>query len=450
MKNKRPHIHRSSGVKFFILLIIGLGNILVASSQEGEEAYDLDDLISEALENNYDIRVSETDLEISEANNTRGNAGMLPSLMFESDFSNSFNDRTGSINQSGNLQNGVRLNWVLFNGFSAHVRKDRLETLEELADGQLAMVVENTIQAVVLAYYRTLFEQERLELFREIMQLSEDRLRYIKDRVDMGAATSYDTLQARTAYLSDKASFLDQEVQVISSLREVKYLTGMPEGENIELAGDLNFEPGDYALDQLLDQMENNNQSIRNQYLNLALRENQKIQERRSRSPSLSAGAGATHNLQPDAINDSQTTNQYPGDEDSYMSYYINFSLSFNLFDGNRVNRNIEIAEMEEEIARTNLEEMKHRLQNRLLNLYDTYRVRRELVEVGRENMETSRINMMRSEEKFRSGTINSFNYRDVQMSYMEASINYYRSVLNLVDTHTELVRITGGIVDEF
>ena len=149
-------------------------------------------------------------------------------------------------------------------------------------------------------------------------------------------------------------------------------------------------------------------------------------------------------------MNDIQTSTQYQGDADSYMSYYINFSLSFNLFDGNRVNRNIEIAEMEEKIARTNLEEMKHRLQNRLLNLYDTYRVRRELVEVGRENRETSRINMMRSEEKFRAGTINSFNYRDVQMSYLQASINYYRNVLNLVDTHTELVRITGGIVEEY
>ena len=423
----------------------------MVAAQENDDNYSLNDLVSEALENNYDIRISEADLEISEANNTLGNAGMLPSLMFEGGLNNSFNDWAGSISQSGNIQNGVRLNWVLFNGFSAHVRKDRLKKLEELAGGQLAMVVENTIQAVVLAYYRTLFEQERLELFREVMQLSEDRLKYIKDRVEMGAATSYDTLQARTSYLSDKASFLDQEVQVISSLREIKYLTGMPEGENIELTGDLDFDAQDYALDQLLDQMENNNQSIRNQYLNLALRENQKVQQKRSRYPSLSAGVGATHNLQPDALNDSQVaSNQYPGDADSYMSYYINFSLSFNLFDGNRVNRNIEIAEMEEEIARTNLEEMKHRLQNRLLNLYDTYRVRRELVEVGRENMETSRINMMRSEEKFRAGTINSFNYRDVQMSYLQASINYYRSVLNLVDTHTELVRNTGGIVDEF
>ena len=450
MANKRQHIWRFQGVKILLLVIVGWGSISLAGAQENGDTYSLNDLISLALENNYDIRVSETNLDISETHNTRANAGMLPSLMFESSLNNSFSDRSGSLSQTGNIQNGVRLNWVLFNGFSAHVRKDRLETLEELADGQLSMVVENTIQAVVMAYYRTLFEQERLNLFREIMQLSEDRLNYIKNRVDVGAATSYDTLQARTSYLSDKAAFLEQEVQVINRVREIKYLTGLPEGQDVSLAGELSFEADSYNLSVLLDQMENNNQSIRNQYLNLALIENHKIQQKRSRFPTLSAGAGANHNLQPDGLNDYQTTNQYPGDADSYMSYYVNFSLSFNLFDGNRVNRNINIAEMEETIEETNLEEMKHRLQNRLLNLYDTYRVRRELVQVGRENMRTSRVNMERSEEKFRNGSINSFNYRDVQLTYLQASVNYYRSVLNLVDTHTELVRITGGIVEEF
>jgi outer membrane protein TolC len=105
---------------------------------------------------------------------------------------------------------------------------------------------------------------------------------------------------------------------------------------------------------------------------------------------------------------------------------------------------------MEEAIGQTNLEEMRHRLKNRLLNLYDTYQVRRELVEVGKENMETSLVNMELTEEKFRAGAINSFNYRDVQLNYLQTSINYYRYILNLIDTHTELVRITGGIVEEY
>ncbi|PWE00241.1 TolC family protein [Marinilabilia rubra] len=428
-------------------LIFTVVSIWPVMGQNDDGNYSLDQLIVEALENNYDIRISEADLEIAELNNTLGNAGMFPTLSWESSLSNNFNDRYDNDNQTGSLQNGVRLNWMLFNGFSAHIRKDRLETMEELSGGNLALLVENTIQAVVMAYYRALFAEEQLTLLQEVMQLSEDRLQYMEDRVDLGAATSYEALQARTAYLTDKTAYLEQEVNVLSTLRELKYLIGKDEGEALELSGKLSFEARDYNLDELLSKIESSNQSIQNQYMNLALLEQQRVLQQRSRFPSLNANAGAGHNMMPESLN---SASDAPGFSDGYFSYFVNFSLSFTLFDGDRINRNVQIARMEEAIGQTNLEEMKHRLKNQLFNLFDQYRVRRELVEVGRENRETARVNMQLSEEKFRAGAINSFNYRDVQLSYLQTSINYYRSVLNLIDTHTSLVRITGGIVEEY
>ena len=428
-------------------LILALITVFSVSGQSSTDPYTLDQLIAEALANNYDIRISETDLDIAELNNSIGNAGMLPSLMWESSLNNSFNNRYDNDNQIGSLQNGVRLNWVLFNGFSAHIRKDRLETMEQLSGGNLALVVENTIQAVVMAYYRALFAQEQLALLREVMTVSQDRLTYTEDSRDLGTATSYEVLQARSAYLTDKTAYLEQEVALLRSIRELKYLTGMEENQVLNLSGELSIEAGDYALDELLSQLDVNNRSIQNQYLNLSLLEKQRLLNQRARFPSLSTTAGAGHNVQPESLNSANST---PGFSDGYFSYYANFSLSFTLFDGDRINRNIQIARMEEAIGQTNLEEMKHRLKNQLLNLYDAYNVRRELVGVGKENMETARVNMQLSEEKFRAGAINSFNYRDVQLSYLQTSINYYRSVLNLVDTHTDLVRITGGIVEEY
>lgn len=221
------HIIRHKVKKSLAILLITFLSISGVSAQETKAGYTLDQLISEALKNNYDIRVSHTDLDISQLRNTIGNAGMLPTLTWESSFNNSLNTRYGNEDPTGLLQNGVRLNWVLFNGFSAHVRKDRLETLEALSGGNLALVVENTIQAVVLAYYRALFEEEQLSLLREVMQLSEDRLQYVEDGVSLGTTSSYDALQARSAWLTDKAALLEQEVAVLTSVRELKYLTGM-------------------------------------------------------------------------------------------------------------------------------------------------------------------------------------------------------------------------------
>ncbi|MGQ1891882.1 TolC family protein [Thermophagus sp. OGC60D27] len=433
--------------KIFSYMILGVLSAMPLVAQEDGKGYTLDRLIVEALDNNYDIQVSKVDLEIAGVNNTVGNAGMLPSLMWQSSLNNSFNDRYDGENRTGFLQNGVSLNWVLFNGFSAHIRKDRLESLEQLAGGNLSLVVENTIQAVVMAYYRTLFVQKQLSLLKEIMELSADRLKYVEDRLGLGAATSYDVLQARTAYLTDKAAYLEQEAAVTSMLRELKYLTGMEDGDELQLSGELQFDAPEFNLEVMISQLEEGNQSIRNQYMNLVLLEQQQLLEKRSRFPALSAAAGAGHNVYPGSLNSSS---DIPGFSDGYFSYYVNFSLSFTLFDGNRINRNIEIARMEESIGQITLREMKHRLRNQLLNLFDTYRVRQELVQVGKENMEASRINMQLTEEKFRAGAVNSFNFRDVQLSYLQAAVSYYRTVLDLIDTHTELVRITGGIVEEY
>ena len=92
---------------------------------------------------------------------------------------------------------------------------------------------------------------------------------------------------------------------------------------------------------------------------------------------------------------------------------------------------------------------MKHRLSNELAKLLDLYNVRKDLFNVAEENLETARLNMQISEDKFRAGTINSFNYRDVQLIYLNASLGRLQAIYNLIDADTALARITGGIVSE-
>ena len=65
------------------------------------------------------------------------------------------------------------------------------------------------------------------------------------------------------------------------------------------------------------------------------------------------------------------------------------------------------------------------------------------------ENLEAAQLNLGISGDRFRAGTINSFNYRDVQLIYLNAALGRLRAIFNLIDTDTALARITGGIVTE-
>jgi outer membrane protein TolC len=93
---------------------------------------------------------------------------------------------------------------------------------------------------------------------------------------------------------------------------------------------------------------------------------------------------------------------------------------------------------------------MKHDLKNQLAQEYELYRVRKELLNVAKENLKSAELNLQLSKEKFQSGAINSFNFRDVQQIYQNAAYNYQRAIFNVIQSYNTLMRLTGGIIDEY
>jgi len=66
---------------------------------------------------------------------------------------------------------------------------------------------------------------------------------------------------------------------------------------------------------------------------------------------------------------------------------------------------------------------------------------------VAEAGIESAELNLEISKEKYLNGSINSFNFRDVQLIYLNAAFSRLSAVYNLIDAHTELLRLTGGIL---
>jgi outer membrane protein TolC len=69
---------------------------------------------------------------------------------------------------------------------------------------------------------------------------------------------------------------------------------------------------------------------------------------------------------------------------------------------------------------------------------------------VANENLEAAKLNLQISQDKFESGAINSFNFRDVQNIYLNASQRKLEAIYDFIDTHTTLLRMVGVIVQEY
>jgi outer membrane protein TolC len=396
--------------------------------------------IEKALENNYNLVIATRDVEISSINNNWGTAGRYPVISFDASSNNSMDlDR----NITNRVTAGLGLSWLLFDGFRVSITKEQLDLQEDLTEGVMAVQIENTIEDIILAWNNILLQKETLEVFRTLMNLSHDRYDYEQKRYDLGGSVTYNVLQAKNVYLADKALVLKQEVEVRNAIRNLNFLISEDAGAMWYIQDSLKADTGNYVLSDLQSKMLSNNQSLKNQYVNIQLRQKQTDLRRSELFPSLRLSAGVQDNY-----NRIKPSGEDATDANTFGPYG-NLTLSYDLYNGGNRRRAIEIAQIEEEIADIENQQIIHLLNNELLSIYDNYNLRLELLNVAREGIESAELNLRIAEEKFRSGAINSFNYRDIQLIYLNAALEKLSALYNLIASHTALTRITGGFLRE-
>jgi len=429
------------------LCLIGHG----LNAQSLTQDLSLADALAVGLENNYQIRISDESVRIAENNNSWGAAGMFPSISLGA-FQNNRYDEGDSYTSPGErdeyytnlIAPYVNLNWSLFRGFAVHITKDKLGALQEYSEGYATIVVENTIMGIVLAYYNTLLQEELLSVTEEVKALSRDRYNYMTFKKELGGAVTYDVLQAKNAYLSDSTTNLLQQLNVKNAYLNMRLLLGEDDDIQYSLTDEFSVQLLDYSIDTLMQQMMASNSNLRNQYINQEILRKDVQLAKSNMYPILSLNGGFDHfNRRTKYVDaDPLYTNS--------LDYYANFTLSFNLFDGGNVRRGIKNARISEQIGQLEIEELEISLGNLMKTDFELYEIRKELYMVSMANLESATLNMEISTEKFRSGAINSFNFRDVQVIYLRAAAAKYEAIYNLIDIQTELLRLSGGIISEF
>jgi outer membrane protein TolC len=426
-------------IKSIRTYIYVLAASLLAFPLAGQDPLSLSGALEQALANNYGLIISRADLEVAEINNNWGTAGRYPTIGFDASDNNNY-ELNNSI-YTNRLSAGVGLNWVLFDGFRVNITKSRLENLEDLSSGRLAIQVESTIEDIILAYYGVLLQKEQLQVLETVMNLSNDRYQYELKKKSLGGSVTYNVLQAQNVYLTDKANYLNQEMLVRNSTRNLNFMMGLEATQTWEFTEAFEPDTSAFILADLLDKMKADNQTLKNQYISLLLREDETALQQSAYYPSLSVGAGMDYGHTWAYSEGNQTINN------ATLTPYGNVRLSFDIYSAGVRRRGVEISRINEEIAKVEIDQMEHALSNELFNLFDFHEVRLELLHVANENLEAAELNMSISEDKYRSGVINSFNYRDVQLLYLSASYQRLQAVYNLIASKAGLTRITGGFL---
>ena len=444
------HIHAALPLLKTIIITLFFGISCNYVSAQDTLKLSLSEAISIALEQNYQIRISDEQIKIARNNNSQAAAGRYPTLDFTAVQNNSFdNSESTMVPDTRNklyvngLTPALSTSWTIFDGFRVNITRKNLEALQEFSEGNGALVVENTVQSIILSYYNVLLQEEKLKVLDEVKSLSRDRYRYEETRKEFGTAVTFDVLQASDAYLSDSVNYLQQELNLQNATLLLKLLMALDESTGFSLIDNFTVDLNTYDIDTLKSRMLSNNRVLMNQYINQRILENSTALAKSQVYPGLYFGAGADY---------SNTRLKYEGQSASTgysFGYYANFTLSFNINNGGATKRAIQNAFINEDIGLITISEVRKTLTNQLTTQYDLYQIRKNLLAVADASRESTGLNLKIAEEKFKSGAINSFNFRDIQLRYINASIRRLEAIFDLIDTETELLRLTGGIVSE-
>ena len=440
-----------------------LFSVLCSTCAFAQTSLSLSEAIQLGLENNYRIRIANSELEVARNNDDYAltgkyptiNVGLSPGVTFR-DQSNPASVVVQSRTFSYSVAPVVSLDWLLFNGGRVEIDKERLETLADLSAGQLQLQVENTVQDIINAYYDGVVQREQIEVRQRVLALSRDRIEYQQVRREFGQGGTFEELQARDAYLTDSSALVLQRVNYRNAIRNLLQVIGSDDlDQEVTLTDELTYDRADYDPAQLEQQLLAANRNLQNLLVNRDLAAlNTRLIETENK-PRVGLGVGASYDI---GVSVGTQTFEFGGDQpgreqelpgiaNRTLSANVGLTASYLLFDGGNRRVRIQSSRLQEITAQLDYQAAQQELRAALLNTLNLYESQAEVIDITQALIDNAERNLEIAEERFRGGTINSFDYRQVQVAYLNAEFQLLNALLDLKTTETELLRVTGQIV---
>ena len=413
-----------------------------------QEKLSLQQAIEIGLKNNYSIIISKNDLEISKNNVTLGNAGALPQLNLSLTQNNSVNDtkqkyasgaevnRTGATSSS--LNAAAELSWTIFDGFRMFATYNRLKTLEEMGELNARLTIENTVSDIIAGYFDVIRQKALLTVIDSSMDISSVKLNIAKTKFEIGSSSKVEYLQAQVDMNAETSSYKKQQINIENAKVNLNRLLARDVSLDFEVSDSIkiNYAP---SYDDLKSKIAKENTAVLLAEQNANIY-NYYIKEwRGQRFPRLDLNASynyAKSNSQANFVLENTTNGLNYG-----------FTVSYNLFNGFNLNRNIKNAKLDYESSKINYASVKSEIDAQVIVAFKNFQNNLELLKLEEQNSLLAKENVDLSLARYRSGITNELLLKEAQQSFNEAQ---NRLVIARYDTkiaETSLKKLTGELI---
>ncbi|MGB7529858.1 TolC family protein [Sphingobacterium cellulitidis] len=405
------------------------------------------DAVQIALENNFEIKLSQNDLRVAKENLTYGNAGMLPnvtgnftqnnSVMNSSQVQANGDKRSLSNAKNNNMSYGVSIGWTIFDGFAMFSRYEQLKELQKQGEFELKKTILAKVSDVISTYYTIVEQQNLLNAIDSSINISMERLRTAENRFMIGKASRLEVLNVQVNLNEDESSRLRQ-ANVVKNLK-ISLNSLMARELNIEFDVEREVEYDDSLIyDDLLSKAKEYNPDLQIIAINKRMAELEVKRIKGNRYPVVRLNTGYNFSESESSL----------GFVSSSNSRGLNYGItaSINLFDGFNQRRNERVAKIQLENSGIMIDQQNLLIKTAMSTAYESYQTNLSLARLEENNADIARQNLNITLEKYKIGTISAVEFRDAQENFINAVSRFNSSRLQAKLSELALKEMIGNI----
>jgi outer membrane protein len=421
----------------------------LSAHAQAQDNLTLEEAISIGLERNYAIRIAENEQRVADNTYHVGEAGLLPTLDAQAGQNYSVQDVVLRFRnepepvvrenaRSSSASSSIGANYLL--NLGAVFTFQRLGTLSELSQLEAKVTIENTVASITTAYYRVVLEQQRFEVLENTLSLSEERLRISRDKYELGRASKQEFLAAQVDYNTDLTALINQEEIIANARIQLNELMGSEPKRSLAIQDTILINR-ELQLEELLNAANLNNPQLMAAQRQINVLHLQVRELQAQRLPQLNLfGAYARQ------LNEAEAgiflSNQARG-------FNYGFTASWNLFNGNVLNRRIQNARLLENSSELQMDNLQLQLESDINQTFTSYRNSLRLLEVARSNYEVAMENADIALERYKLGNTSALEFREAQQNALAAESRLINALFTIKEAEVELQRLAGTVMSE-
>ncbi len=429
-----------------ILFFLGVQFGWAQEKLSKQEAVDI------ALENNFDIRVTDNNVEAAKNSSSIYNSGYLPilsanggALYDKSDNDNEFQDGSHQENTTTrhSYNASVGVNYLLFDGLGRKYNYKKLQDLYNLSEIQARQIVENTLLQLLASYYDVARLTENKSNQKQSLEISKSRLLREKYNYEYGQNTQLDVLNSEVDVNNDSIEYLNIGRELSNAKRDLNVVLGR--GVNTDFTVDTLV---NYALhltyENLLSSARDNNALLlqAEKYVDLSEFDLKINQSGWMPIVGINGSYGWSN-----FDTESSTSNAFSLAAQTSTGINGGVNLSWNIFDGGTTKTRVQNAKIAIDNSNLEKQQIEQDLERNVANAWETYQNSLFILQAEKKNVQTNKRNFNRSEEQFQLGQIISVEFRLAQVNFLNAVNNYNKAKYAAKVAELRLLQLSGELL---